>query len=165
MKRWLNICSVHFRMQIFGTEGDDYSPGLALWWSDLAVLGGLMIGYICTSFSPSSECMFESSFTAVTIIFLSLWLSLFISLLREVLEVHEFRGVWKRVVMTGRKAEVVESRVWSLSPPPFLGSTHCLLSFVESAERFDGSFWGFHLPTCWAQADLPFNEESCCSRT
>lgn len=117
MKRWLNICSVHFRMQIFGTEGDDYSPGLALWWSDLAVLGGLMIGYICTSFSPSSECMFESSFTAVTIIFLSLWLSLFISLLREVLEVHEFRGVWKRVVMTGRKAEVVESRVWSLSPP------------------------------------------------
>lgn len=70
-----------------------------------------MVGYICASFPPSSECMFEFSFTAVTIKFLSLCLYLLISLLEDVLEVHEFRGMWRRVVMTGRKAEVIESRV------------------------------------------------------
>lgn len=75
------------------------------------LLGSLMIGYICASFPPNSECMFEFSFTAVTIIFLSLCLYLLISLLKEILEVHEFRGMWRRVVMTGRKAEVTESRV------------------------------------------------------
>lgn len=70
-----------------------------------------MIGYIYTSFPPSSECMFESSVAAVTITFLSLSLYLLISLLKEVREVHEFRGMWRRLAMTGRKAEVTESRV------------------------------------------------------
>jgi len=61
-------------MQTFGTEGDDYSPGLDLCWPFLAFLKGLMIGCIFASFPPSFESTFQTSFTAIIIKFLYLHL-------------------------------------------------------------------------------------------